>query len=208
MKFSVFYLLILLSPFNILAQDEVYRIVKEMPTAASCKNVEHKAIHRLCLISEIQKFIYGHEYYQEMPRVNWMQVMQFVVNEDGRLDKIESVHSVNSEVDELLEKIISDMSDSSFWQGGKHDGKAVKVLFTLPIRIEDNERDGIYPEPTLGDYESDDDFLEALGVPVTINWEAFDWEFLEDYERCDTSFDLKDWLWSDSDYITINIGCE
>ncbi len=57
-------------------------------------------------------------------------MLNFIVNTDGRLEKIKVVRSVSSSLDEEAIRVVS---NSPKWQPGLQKGQPVKVSYTLPI---------------------------------------------------------------------------
>ena len=58
----------------------------------------------------------------------------FVIEEDGSLSDIEFINSKSPEAESAVKKVLK---QSPKWEPGTVDGKAVKVRYTLPVRITD-----------------------------------------------------------------------
>ncbi|MEP7196925.1 MAG: energy transducer TonB [Saprospiraceae bacterium] len=58
-------------------------------------------------------------------------LVQFVVQSDGAIRKIKLVRGIGGGCDEEALRVISVMPN---WKAGKHNGKAVPVIFTIPIK--------------------------------------------------------------------------
>jgi protein TonB len=57
-------------------------------------------------------------------------IVKFVVNEDGKISDIQIARSLERSCDEEAKRVVASMPP---WKPGKQNGKAVKVLFNLPI---------------------------------------------------------------------------
>ena len=57
-------------------------------------------------------------------------VCQFIVNKDGSISDIEVVRSLGESMDREAVRVISSMPK---WYPGKHEGRTVKVKYTLPV---------------------------------------------------------------------------
>jgi len=65
--------------------------------------------------------------------IEGLYVVRFIVTEEGNLQNICIIRSFGSE--NYDDKIIEMISNMPKWKPGKHEGKLVKVLYNLPIRI-------------------------------------------------------------------------
>ena len=57
-------------------------------------------------------------------------ICQFIVNKDGSISDIEVVRSLGASMDKEAVRVISSMPK---WYPGKHEGRTVKVKYTLPV---------------------------------------------------------------------------
>jgi periplasmic protein TonB len=57
-------------------------------------------------------------------------ILKFVVNEDGSISDCTVIRGVSKEIDEEALRVVRQMPR---WKPGKQNGKAVKVLFMLPV---------------------------------------------------------------------------
>ncbi|GHV27187.1 hypothetical protein FACS1894176_08850 [Bacteroidia bacterium] len=60
-------------------------------------------------------------------------LVRFVVNTDGKAEQIEVIRSLAPEFDQEAVRVIQLMPE---WNSGKHEGKAVPVYYSLPIRFQ------------------------------------------------------------------------
>ncbi|MCI1265079.1 MAG: energy transducer TonB [Saprospiraceae bacterium] len=73
--------------------------------------------------------------YPAIARENDIQgtvVVQFVVAKDGDITKVNVVRGIGGGCDEEAVRVVKSMPN---WKSGKHNGKAVPVNFTLPIKF-------------------------------------------------------------------------
>lgn len=64
--------------------------------------------------------------------------VQFVVNEEGRVQDAEVVKGASPALDAEALRVVQ----LAEFRPGRHQGEPVKVLFTLPVRFELSEQDG------------------------------------------------------------------
>lgn len=84
---------------------------------------------------ELRKYIAEHVEYPEIARENEIQgrvYVQFVVNENGKVENAKVVRGVDPALDKAALKVINSLPA---WKPGKQRGKAVKVSFTVPINF-------------------------------------------------------------------------
>ncbi len=83
----------------------------------------------------IEDYLASNLHYPESARSSNIEgrvVVQFVVNENGSVSDVQLMRGIGGGCDEEAVRIISSMPK---WRSGKQNGKAVKVLFTLPIKF-------------------------------------------------------------------------
>ena len=68
--------------------------------------------------------------------VEGMVVVQFVVNEKGKVDKVNVVRDIGAGCGEAAAKVVEEMNSfTTGWTPGKQRGRPVKVLYTLPVKF-------------------------------------------------------------------------
>jgi len=85
---------------------------------------------------DLNAYIGRHLTYPEQARANGIEgrvVIEFVVNEDGKVSNTRIVRSIGGGCDEEALKMVASMPA---WKPGKHNGIPVKVFFTLPVKFE------------------------------------------------------------------------
>jgi len=83
----------------------------------------------------MMKYIQSNLKYPAIARENDIQgtvVLQFVVSADGGISKVNVARGIGGGCDEEAMRVVRSMPK---WRPGKHNGKAVPVNFTLPIKF-------------------------------------------------------------------------
>jgi protein TonB len=119
---------------------EIFKIVEEMPRFPGCEDlsasIEEK---KACADQKLLEFIYKNIKYPQVARENGIEgtvVVQFVVNEDGSVSDAELIRDIGAKCGEEAVRIIKMMNDMpEKWSPGKQRGRAVRVMFTLPIKF-------------------------------------------------------------------------
>jgi protein TonB len=81
------------------------------------------------------KYINEHFRYPAIAKENGIEgtvVVQFVVTKEGDIQNVKVVRGIGGGCDEEAVRVVRSMPN---WKPGKHNGKAVPVSFTLPIRL-------------------------------------------------------------------------
>ena len=138
---------------------EIFKVVEEMPRFPGCEDqgLSDKALDD-CAKNKMLEFIYTNIKYPATARQNKIQgmvVVQFVVNEDGKVSDFKIVRSIGGRCDEATLDMLHTMADTHTWIPGKQRGKAVKVLYTLPVKfkLHDDEEKQV-SETTKSETES------------------------------------------------------
>jgi protein TonB len=82
---------------------------------------------------DVNSFLQKTMKYPDAARENNIEgrvIVKFVVNEDGKISDIQIARSLERSCDEEAKRVVASMPP---WKPGKQNGKAVKVLFNLPI---------------------------------------------------------------------------
>lgn len=187
----------------------IFKVVEQVPVARACKNINSTAVKNLCHVTEVYKYIYGHPLFQSrLTNLKYRHILRLLIEKDGTISKIEHPRSKSKEIDRLLDIVLDEMSMDTFFIAGKQRNKDVRVSHVFPLVIHGDHKEEIIPAVTENIYISDFDFIESLGVPVTLNSEKITPDILERLEtRCSSSFNLDDWLWNEDENVTINIRC-
>ena len=85
---------------------------------------------------ELYKFIFENVRYPVKARkkgISGRVVLQFVIDKEGTMKDVKIIRNVDPELDREALRVVHLMRDQKKWEPGIKDGKAVSVLFTLPI---------------------------------------------------------------------------
>ncbi|MEP7196924.1 MAG: energy transducer TonB [Saprospiraceae bacterium] len=103
-------------------EEEVFKFVEQMPEFPDGQ-------------AAMYKYIKENLKYPAIARENDIQgtvVVQFVVTKDGDIQKVFVARGIGGGCDEEAVRVVKGMPN---WKAGKHNGKAVPVSFTLPIKF-------------------------------------------------------------------------
>lgn len=117
--------------------NELYKVVEQMPRFPGCEDMEgdNKAKGE-CASEKMLTYIYKNLKYPEKARKAKTQgtvVVQFVVDKDGSIDDAQVVREIGNDCGYEALYLVENMEQ---WTPGIQRGKAVKVLYTLPIKFE------------------------------------------------------------------------
>jgi TonB family protein len=118
------------------AQDDVLNIAEQMPIYGDCTNEALTASERkTCSDKAILGFFGEHITYPDTARAAGTEgtvVLRFVVDDDGRVSDPKILKDIGHGCGDEALRVLGKMES---WTPGQHQGKKVKVLFTLPIRF-------------------------------------------------------------------------
>ncbi|MEI2694578.1 MAG: TonB family protein [Saprospiraceae bacterium] len=103
-------------------EEEVFKFVEQMPAFPDGD-------------AAMMKYIREHIRYPAIAKENGIEgtvVIQFVVTKDGDIQRVQVARGIGGGCDEEASRVVKSMPN---WKPGKHNGKAVPVSFTLPIRF-------------------------------------------------------------------------
>lgn len=134
--------LILVFPTIVFSQTPDSLEIPPPPSTVSQKEVKQGVVYDIVSVSpeypggpaEMSKFIQENFEYPENARELGEQGtvwIEFIVMADGTLDSIKVVKSVSESLDAECVKVISKMPK---WSPGEHNGNAVNVRYTIPIK--------------------------------------------------------------------------
>lgn len=102
--------------------EEPFTYVEQMPTFPDGTEAMYK-------------YIYAQIKYPAIARENGISgqvIVQFVVSKDGDIQKAKVVRGIGGGCNEEALRVVNGMPK---WKAGKHNGRAVPVTFTLPIKF-------------------------------------------------------------------------
>ena len=115
---------------------EIFKVVEEMPRFPGCENLglNNKELYD-CAKTALVDYI-ADNLVQPKPEVEGMAIVQFVVQKDGTLGRINVVRDPGSGAGQAAADVIHKMNtDGKVWVPGKQRGKVVVVQYTLPVRF-------------------------------------------------------------------------
>lgn len=106
-----------------ITEDKIFNYVEVMPSFPNGQEAMYN-------------FIYKHIKYPAIARDNRIEgnvIIQFVVSREGEIINAKIVRSLGGGIDQEALRVINSMPR---WNPGRHNGRAVPVTFTLPIKFE------------------------------------------------------------------------
>jgi protein TonB len=120
-------------------QETIFKVVEQMPRFPGCENMESLDEKKDCSQEKMLKHIYMNLRYPASAREKGVQglvVVQFIVNEEGFVEQVKAVRDIGEGCGEAAIEVVNSMNDlPDRWIPGKQRGKAVKVLYTLPVKF-------------------------------------------------------------------------
>ena len=117
-------------------EGELYKVVEEMPRFPGCEDLKGTANDKSnCASGKMLQFVYNNLVYPDEARakgVEGMVVLQFTIDKSGKVKDGKVVRDLGSGCGEAALAILDKMPE---WIPGKQRGKAVDVLFTMPVRF-------------------------------------------------------------------------
>ena len=118
---------------------EIFKVVEEMPRFPGCEDLGTMAEKKACADKKMLEFIYANVRYPSIARENGIEgtvVVQFVVDVDGSISDVTLARDIGAKCGEEGVRIVNLMNDMpERWSPGKQRGRAVPVMFTLPIKF-------------------------------------------------------------------------
>ena len=113
---------------------------EQMPMFQGCEDVSDYDERARCAEGKLLEFVYRHLHYPPEARKNGIEgmvVVQFTIATDGYVEDIKVVRDLKDGCGEAALSIIEDMNeiDGPPFNPAMLDGKAVPLLYTLPIRF-------------------------------------------------------------------------
>lgn len=121
-------------------ENEVFKVVEEMPRFPGCEDMKTEAEKKSCADAEMLDYIYTNLKYPEEAIKNKIignVVVQFVIETDGFISEINVVRSIGYECDQAAIDVIESMNWMEVaWRPGHQRGIPVRVIYTLPIKFD------------------------------------------------------------------------
>ena len=120
--------------------EEIFKIVEQMPRFPGCDAFPGDNTARSdCANKKLMEFIYANIQYPAIARENNVEgtvVVQFVVDQQGRITDAKVVRDIGAQCGEEALRIVEMMNNMpEKWTPGKQRGRPVKVLFMLPVKF-------------------------------------------------------------------------
>ncbi len=116
--------------------DEIFKVVEEMPRFPGC-NTGSMAEKKACADQKLLQYLYKNLKYPAIARENGVEgrvYIQFVVEKDGTVQDANIVRDIGAGCGQAALKVVVNMNNlPQKWSPGKQRGKAVRVLYTLPV---------------------------------------------------------------------------
>ncbi len=110
--------------------DEIFKVVEQKPLFGGCTD-------QACSDKKLIEYLYKNLKYPAIARENGVEgrvYIQFVVEKNGKITDGKIVRDIGAGCGEAALKVVNNMNNlAQSWTPGKQRGKAVRVLFTLPV---------------------------------------------------------------------------
>ncbi len=132
-------LMIILFSINVIGQDEIFKVVEEMPRFPGCEEMEDKNEKHNCAQGKMLQYIYSTLQYPSAARVNKVEgtaIIRFIVDIDGSVVDSQIMRDPGEGCGEAALAVVESFNTmENRWIPGKQRGKAVKVQYTLPVKF-------------------------------------------------------------------------
>lgn len=143
------------------SEEELFKVVEDMPRFPGCENMKITPEARTeCAKEKLLAYVFENLKYPQEARdkkVEGMAVLQFVVTKEGSIDKVRVVRDPGSGCGEAALEMAESMNRNNIvWKPGLQRGKAVNVLYTLPIKFKlDDDGENVTTEKEREEAESE-----------------------------------------------------
>ena len=128
------FLTINFSSAQITEEEEIFKVVEQMPRFVGCENSGLKGRDlKKCAEDKMLDFIYTNIEYPKVAKDNGIEgriILQFVVNRDGSISDTRVVRDIAGGCGNEAARVVNSMPT---WIPGKQRGKPVRVQYTLPV---------------------------------------------------------------------------
>ena len=120
--------------------EEIFKVVEEMPRFPGCEDMAASISEKkACADQKMLEFLYEHLRYPQVARENNISgtvVVQFVVDEKGNIKDARVARDIGATCGQEALRVVELMNNMpEKWIPGRQRGRAVKVLFSLPVRF-------------------------------------------------------------------------
>ncbi len=118
--------------------DEIFKVVERMPCMIGCETITDKEERSECSNKKFVKYLGENIMYPKKAQQDGTEgtvVANFVIDKSGFVQDVKILRSISTEIDNESLRVLNAMNGSSpSWSPGRQRGKAVKVLYTVPIK--------------------------------------------------------------------------
>ena len=125
--------------------EEVYKIVDEMPRFPGCENSAYsKTEKEKCSHTKMIEYIYLRLKYPEEAKINGIEgtvIVQFIIDKNGDIKDISVVRDIGGGCGAAAVATIHSMVNEGIkWTPGRKDGTPVNIQYTMPLKFKiDND---------------------------------------------------------------------
>jgi len=121
--------------------EEFFKVVEQMPRFPGCEMSRATEEQKYkCAQDKLINYIATHLKYPKEAKENGVEgkcVLQFVVTKTGIVDQVKILRDIGAGCGEAAADVMRQMNtDGIIWKPGMQRGKAVGVVYTLPINFE------------------------------------------------------------------------
>ena len=121
-------------------EEEIFKVIESMPRFPGCEKVKGSDSEKeACAKEKMLGYIYNNLKYPEDAKANEIDgqvIIQFVVEKDGWITNIKIVREPGHGLGQAAADVVESMNFlPEKWTPGKQKGKAVRVLYTLPVKF-------------------------------------------------------------------------
>lgn len=120
---------------RVYANGAIFTLVEEMPYLKEFEHMEDIMERKKTSDNRLLKYIYENIKYPSVARrnnVEGLALFTFIVMEDGSITDIHTISGICESIEKECRRIINNMPP---WNPGRQDGKAIRVIYQLPIRF-------------------------------------------------------------------------
>ena len=133
-------------------EEEIFKIVEQMPRFAGCEEMDGSEQDKSkCASEKMLQFVYNNLEYPKIARENGVEgtvVVQYTIDKSGELRDAKVVRDIGANCGQAALDVVNKMPT---WIPGKQRGKAVSVLYTMPVKFKlEDKKPGILNENKKG----------------------------------------------------------
>ncbi len=118
--------------------DEVFKVVERMPCMIGCETITDKEERTECSNKKFVQYLGENIKYPKKAQQDGTEgtvVATFIIDKSGFVQDVKIVRKISNEIDAESLRVLNAMNGSTpSWSPGRQRGKAVKVLYTVPIK--------------------------------------------------------------------------